>query len=103
MIILMSYLIVVLGHVVGLLLDMVALLILIRASGVLCAVPVLAEVNAAGRPLVDRTVTRISNVWRRLIPNRPLVGRRALLVAWLAVILARWLVNMITVVVAAAP
>ena len=72
-------------HTAGLLLDMLALLIVIRAICGWRSVPVLVEFNTAGRPLVDRTVRQVTTVWRRLIPHRPLTAKRALLATWLAV------------------
>lgn len=72
-------------HAVGLLLDMLSLLIVIRAVCGWRSVPVLVEFNTAGRPLVDRTVRSVSTLWRRMSPHRPLTAKRALLATWLAI------------------
>ena len=72
-------------HAVGLLLDMLSLLIVIRAICGWRPLPVLVEFDTAGRPLVDRTVRSVSTLWRRMSPHRPLDAKRALLVTWLAV------------------
>ena len=78
------------GQAAGLLLELLALLILIRAICSWRPVPLLAEFNAAGRPLVDRTLRGVTRLWGRLIPNRPLSPNRLLFVAWLAVAVLRW-------------
>lgn len=79
-----------LAHCVGVLLDMLGLLILIRTVCTWRSVGILNEFNEAGRPLVDRTLESIARFWRRLIPDRPLSPIRSLLVTWFAVALARW-------------
>ncbi len=65
--------------------DFVVVLIIVRAIYRWRAVPVLAEFDHAGKPLVDRTLRRVSKLWNRLLPNRPLDGWRLLVAACIAV------------------
>ena len=73
------------GHAVGLMLEMVALLIVIRVICRWRPVPVLALFDQAGRPLVDKALRCVDRIWRRIVPNRPLSPIRLLVVAWLVV------------------
>ncbi len=65
--------------------DFVVVLIIVRAICRWRAVPVLAEFDHAGEPLVDRILRRVSTLWNRLLPNRPLDGWRLLVAACIAV------------------
>ena len=89
---LVTLIITTLGNGVGLLLEMVALLLVVRAICGWRSVPILAEFDAAGRPLVDRTLNCVTGLWRRLVPTRPLTPNRSLLAAWLSVTALRWCV-----------
>lgn len=74
---------------VAVLADFLIVLIIVRAVCRLRAVPLLAEFDLAGRPLVDRTLRRVSQLWNRLIPNRPIDGWRLLVSAGVAVSIVR--------------
>ena len=72
-----------LGSVV--LADFLVVLIIVRAICRCRAVPLLAEFDLAGTPLVDRTLRWVSKLWNRLLPNRPIDGWRLLVAACIAV------------------
>ncbi|MCH7592221.1 MAG: hypothetical protein IH989_05535 [Planctomycetes bacterium] len=74
---------------VAVLADFVVVLIIVRAVCRWRAVPLLAEFDLAGRPLVDRTLRRVSRLWSRLVPNRPIDGWRLLAAACVAVSIVR--------------
>ena len=74
-----------LGNGVALLLDIAAVLIVVRALRSWRPVPLLVEFDNAGRPLVDRTLRTVTRLWGRIVPQRPLTGGRQLVAAWLAV------------------
>ncbi len=65
--------------------DFVVVLIIVRAICRWRAMPVLAEFNHAGKPLVDRTLRWIDYVWIRFLPNRPIDGWRLLVTACITV------------------
>ena len=69
--------------------DFVVVLIIVRAICRSRTVPVLAEFDHAGKPLVDRTLRRVSKVWNWLVPNRPIDGWRLLVAACIAVSVLR--------------
>ncbi len=69
--------------------DFVVVLIVVRAICRWRAVPVLAEFDHAGKPLVDRTLRLVSELWNRLLPNRPIDGWRLLVGACIAVSVLR--------------
>ena len=78
-----------LGHALGLMLDMVALLIVIRAICRWRTVAILAVFDQAGRPLVDQTLRCVDRIWQRIVANRPLSPIRLLIVAWFVVSMLR--------------
>ncbi len=88
---LITFLMITFGQAIGLLLEVLALLIVIRAICGRRSIPVLAEFNDAGRPLVDRALGHVGRFWQRIVPSRPLSPNRLLLVAWLSVTAFRWL------------
>ena len=65
--------------------DFVVVLIIVRAICRWRTVPVLAEFDLAGKPLVDRILRRVARLWNRLLPNRPIDGWRLLVTACIAV------------------
>ena len=74
---------------VAVLADFLVVLIIVRAVCRWRAVPLLAEFDLAGRPLVDRTLRRVSRLWNRLVPNRPIDGWRLLVAACVVVSILR--------------
>ena len=78
-----------LGHALGLMLDMVALLIVIRAICRWRTVAILTVFDQAGRPLMDQTLRCVDRIWQRIVANRPLSPIRLLIVAWLVVSMLR--------------
>lgn len=84
---------------VGWLLDMVAVLFVVRVLCCRLSYPILVELNDAGRPLVDRALDRVSRIWQRVVPGRPLSPVRLLLVAWLVIFAFRWCVAIATLAV----
>ena len=92
---LLGFIVHTLGYGAALLLDMLALLMVIR---VLCdwhSIPILASFNEAGRPLVDRAVTCLTQVWRRLVPHRMLSPHRGLILALLVVTALRFCLGVV--------
>lgn len=92
---LLGFIVHTLGSGAALLLDMLALLMVIR---VLCdwhSIPILTDFNEAGRPLVDRAVTCLAGVWRWLVPHRMLSPHRGLVVALLFVTALRFCLGVV--------
>ena len=70
------------GYAAALLLDMIAMLLVVR---IICAwrpITILSEFDRAGKPLVDRTLRWTVRLWTRLCPHRALNANGQLLVAW---------------------
>jgi len=72
-----------------LLMDLLALLIAIRALSGRFAVPILAELNSAGQPLVDRILSYAGVIWRGVIPQKAPSPSGLLLLALLMVVALR--------------
>lgn len=89
---------VVLAQCAALLLDFVVVLIGVRAICSLRPVPWFVEFDAAGKPLVDRATRSAGACWERAFPDRPLFGRRLLLMTLLCALLLRWMVHGLLVV-----
>lgn len=78
-----------------LIIDMIALLLLIRAVCSYKRMVVLAEFDRAGKPLVDRTLRYTKTLWCRFVPNWRVTTNGQLLVAWLMLLVARLCVSLL--------
>lgn len=86
-------------HVLLLMIDMIALLLFIRALRTHKRIAVLAEFDQAGKPLVDRTLRYTKILWCRFLPHRRVSQNGHLLVAWVVLLAIRLCVTLLIQVV----
>ena len=70
------------GYAAALMLDLIAMLLAVRALCIWRPITLLCEFDRAGKPLVDRTLHLSVRLWERLCPARTLNDNGQLLVAW---------------------
>lgn len=82
------------GYAVALMLDMIAILLVVRATCAWRPITILSEFDLAGKPLVDRTLRWTVQLWTRLCPRRALSANGQLLVAWGVISVVRFIITM---------
>lgn len=70
------------GYAMALMLDLIAMLLAVRALCIWRPITLLCEFDRAGKPLVDRTLRLSVRLWERLLPGRALNDYSQLLLAW---------------------
>ena len=88
------------GYAVALMLDMIAILLVVRAMCAWRPISILSEFDRAGKPLVDRTLRWTVRLWTRWCPRRALNANGQLLVAWVVICVVQLIITVLLSVLA---